>query len=57
MTKGGTTRKHSGDRKHGRNKRAKNEAMSAYVRDKIDFAGYWRRINNINFDSIKIKVK
>lgn len=36
-------RKKGGTRKHGRNKRAKDQAMSAYVRGKITFEQYWKR--------------
>lgn len=32
--------KKGGSRKHGRNKRPVNSAMSAYVRDKISFETY-----------------
>jgi len=33
-----------GTKKYGRNKRSVNQAMSAYVRDKISFETYQRRI-------------
>jgi len=50
-------KKHGGNRKYGRNKRAKDEAMSDYIRDKIDFASYWKRIHGINFTGITVNLK
>ena len=50
-------KRHGGDRKYGRNKRAKDETMSAYVRGKIDFASYWKRIHGINFTGITVNLK
>lgn len=50
-------KKSGGSKKYGRSKRQKNEAMSAYVRGKIDFATYWRRINGISFDRIELSYK
>jgi hypothetical protein len=35
--------KKGGAKKHGRNKRIPDQAMSAYVRGKIDFSTYWKR--------------
>ena len=37
-----------GTKKYGRNKRLANQSMSAYVRGKISFETYWRRINSKN---------
>jgi len=35
-----------GVKKYGRNRRLVNQAMSSYVRGKISFESYYRRIKN-----------
>lgn len=44
MSKKSNQKKSGGDKKHGRNKRPKNQALSSYVRGKITFEQYKKRI-------------
>jgi hypothetical protein len=42
-----TQKKKGGARKHGRNKRPVNSAMSAYVRGKITFESYQKQTKKV----------
>jgi hypothetical protein len=46
--------KKGGAKKHGRNKRVPDQAMSAYVRGKIDFSTYWKRSHGVKYDLITL---
>jgi len=43
MSRKKSEKKRSGNKKHGRNKRLVDQAMSAYVRGKISFETYQKR--------------
>ena len=47
-------KKSGGSKKYGRNKRPVDQAMSAYVRGRIDFATYWRRVSGIKIDKVEL---